>query len=123
MTRFVLVFTLALLPIAAAGCPKEPVYETLPDAPSPTATLKVEADLPEGLRCELEKAAREGRTLLTERRQRVDRSSADAELEVEVRAGRVPGGADEAEALPRCDALAEADVDARQVRVHGADAI
>src|SRR5205823_3400479 len=61
--------------------------------------------------------------LRTERRQRVDGGAADAELEVEMRPRRVSRRADEADPLARRHLLAQADVDAREVRVHRADSV
>ena len=54
---------------------------------------------------------------LVQRGQRVGCCAADAQLEVEVRACRVPGRADEADRRTDLHPLPDADVDLREVRV------
>src|SRR5262249_56413019 len=60
---------------------------------------------------------------LAEGAQRIDRRSADAHLEVQMRPGRVAGRADEANADALPDPDADAHVDARKVGVHRALAV
>jgi hypothetical protein len=52
----------------------------------------------------------------------VDRRTVHSHLEVQMWARRVPGGANRTDPLPGCDASPDPHVEARQVRVHRADA-
>src|SRR5207249_1350148 len=54
---------------------------------------------------------------------RIDRGAAEPDLEVEVRAGRVAGGADEAESGARGNGLTAVGVDLRKVRVERPNAV